>query len=461
MVDPSGNRSGDRSGAPGLLGVGEKIGYALGDSASNFYWKVFEFYLLFFYTEVFGLTAGAAGWLLLFSRLWDAVNDPLMGALADRTRTRWGKFRPYLLWIAIPIWAAGVLMFTTPDLDQDGKVVYAYVTYIFMMMMYTAINIPYSALMGVITPSTQERAQLSSWRFVGAFAVAWVVQTFTLKFVRMLGGEDPQLGWQLVMVAYGGIAAVLFVISFATTRERIAPTVEQQSDLRADVRALMGNRPWFIMFLMGVLVISAFALRSGTLAYYFTYYIQDEDAFTFFMGSGGLAALGGVALMPLGTRLLGKRKLYILCMGSAAVLMVPFFVIPADELNLIYALNMGVFFLLGPVAPLLFVMFTDTADYGEWMTGRRTTGLVMAAAMLALKFGGAVGGFANGQILEATGFVANQVQGPTAVQGILALVSLVPAVICVGAAALAVAYPLEETQLRQIELDLTRRRGSG
>ena len=450
----------NHSGKTGVLGVREKVGYALGDSASNFYWKVFEFYLLFFYTEVFGLTPGAAGWLLLFSRLWDAVNDPMMGALADRTNTRWGKFRPYLLWIAIPIWAAGVLMFTTPELDESGKLVYAYVTYIFMMMMYTAVNIPYSALMGVITPSTQERAQLSSWRFVGAFVVAWVVQTFTLKFVRMLGGEDPQLGWQLVMIVYGGIAALLFVISFATTRERIGPAAGQNSDFGADVRALMRNRPWFIMFLMGIFVISAFALRSGTLAYYFTYYIKDEDAFTFFMGSGGIAALGGVALMPVGARVLGKRRLFILCMGAAAVLMVPFFVIPAAQINAIYALNIAIFFVLGPVAPLIFVMFTDTADYGEWKMGRRTTGLVMAAAMLALKFGGAIGGFANGQVLEAVGFVANQDQTPDAIQGILALVSFIPAGICVGAAILAGLYPLEDRQLRTIEQDLSQRRVS-
>lgn len=441
-----------------VMSVREKIGYALGDSASNFYWKVFEFYILFFYTDVFGLTPGAAAWLLLFSRIWDAVNDPIMGAIADRTQTRWGKFRPYLVWIAIPIWAAGVMMFTTPELDASGKLIYAYVTYIFMMMMYTAINIPYSALMGVVTPSTQERSQLSSWRFIGAFVVALIVQSFTMRFVEYAGGDDPQKGWQAVMIVYGGIAAILFVISFLATKERIEPPRKQESNLKKDVTALMSNRPWIIMFLMGMLVIAGFALRGGTLLYYFKYYLKDEAAFEGFMFSGGIAALAGTVLMPWGTKLLGKRTLYIVCMAGAGVLTIPYYFLPADAWTAIYGLNLAIAFLLGPTAPLIFVMFTDTADYGEWKTGRRTTGLVMAAAMLSLKFGGAIGGFANGQILSITGFVANETQSAGATQGILLLMGLVPAATTIGAAVLALSYPLSDAQMSEIEGELYRRR---
>lgn len=447
-------------GAGGILSIKEKIGYALGDSASNFYWKVFEFYLLFFYTDVFGLSPGAAGWLLLFSRIWDAVNDPLMGALADRTRTRWGKFRPYLLWIAIPIWAAGVMMFTTPELDGNGKLIYAYVTYIFMMMMYTAINIPYSALMGVITPNTQERSQLSSWRFIGAFAVALIVQSFTMRFVDWAGNGSPERGWQLVMVAYGGIAAVLFVISFLSTRERIEPPAKQKPNFRKDILALKENRPWLTMFLLAMLVIAGFALRGGTLLYYFKYYVKNDAAFETFMLSGGLAALLGAFLMPWGTRLLGKRRLYVFCMAGAGLLTIPYYFIPPDSLFLIYGLNVAVALLLGPTAPLIFVMFTDTADYGEWKTGRRTTGLVMAAAMLSFKFGGAIGGFANGQVLEGFGFVANKPQSPEAISGILLLMGVIPAATTIGAALIALTYPLTDARLGTIEKDLAARRAA-
>ena len=444
----------------GILGVGEKIGYALGDSASNFYWKVFEFYLLFFYTDVFGLTPGAAGWLLLFSRIWDAVNDPLMGALADRTKTRWGKFRPYMLWIAIPIWAAGVMMFTTPELDDSGKLIYAYVTYIFMMMMYTAINIPYSALMGVITPNTQERSQLSSWRFIGAFVVALIVQAFTMRFVDWAGAGNPQRGWQLVMVAYGGIAAVLFVISFLSTRERVLPPSKQKSNFGQDVKALSQNKPWLTMFFMGMLVIAGFALRGGTLLYYFKYYLKNDGAFEAFMITGGFAALAGTAVMPWGTKLLGKRTLYVVCMAGAGILTIPYYFLSPDSMGMIFGLNIAVAFLLGPTAPLIFVMFTDTADYGEWKTGRRTTGLVMAAAMLAFKFGGAIGGFANGQVLERFGFVANETQSAESIQGILLLMGVIPAVTTIGAALIALTYRLTDAQMSQIESDLAERRGA-
>src|SRR5690606_4733824 len=218
-------------------------------------------------------------------------------------------------------------------------------TYIFMMMMYTAINIPYSALMGVITPNTQERSQLSSWRFIGAFTVALVVQTFTMRFVDFAGEGNPERGFQLVMVMYGGIAALLFVISFLTTRERVHPPEKQSSHLRSDISALLANTPWKIMFGMGVLVIAGFALRGGTLMYYFKYYLNDERAFEAFMFSGGIAALLGTVVMPLGTRLLGKRRLYVVCMGSAGLLTIPYYFLPPDASAAIYGLNIAIAFL--------------------------------------------------------------------------------------------------------------------
>jgi GPH family glycoside/pentoside/hexuronide:cation symporter len=441
------------------LSFKEKVGYALGDSASNFYWKVFEFYVLFFYTDVFGLSPGAAAWLLLYARIWDAVIDPIVGAIADRTKTRWGSFRPYLIWFAIPIWAAGIFMFITPDMNDSGKHIYAYVTYLAMMTMYALINIPYSALMGVVTSNTQERSELSSYRFIGAFAVALIVQTFTKRLVTMVGGGNEQFGWQMIMVIYGGIAALLFLACFLTTKERVQVPHKQEANLKADIQSLLQNVPWMVMFFMGMLVIAGFALRGGTLLYYFKYVVkQGDQAFEFFMFSGGIAALVGTTLMPLGTKLMGKRTLYAVCMGSAGLLTLPYYFLPADATLAIYGLNIAISFLLGPTAPLIFVMFTDVADYGEWKTGRRTTGLIMAAAMLSLKFGGAIGGFANGQILEGAGFVANQDQTQKSIDAILLLMGVIPAMTCIGAAIIAMIYKLDDKMMKQIETELVARR---
>ncbi|HXU83973.1 MAG TPA: glycoside-pentoside-hexuronide (GPH):cation symporter, partial [Polyangia bacterium] len=226
------------------LSWSEKVGYALGDTASNFYWKTFEFFLLIFYTDVFGLTPAVAGTLFLFTRICDAISDPIMGALADRTRTRWGRFRPYLLWMALPIAVAGVLTFSTPDLDSRGKTIYAFLTYGLMMLAYTAINIPYSALMGVTTPDSEDRTSLSSLRFIGGFTGGVVVVAATPWLVRILGHGDAARGWQLAMVVWGALAAALFVVCFATTRERVAPPADQKSDLRQEIRNLAANRPW-------------------------------------------------------------------------------------------------------------------------------------------------------------------------------------------------------------------------
>jgi GPH family glycoside/pentoside/hexuronide:cation symporter len=331
-----------------------------------------------------------------------------------------------------------------------------------MMTMYAIINIPYSAVMGVMTSDTQERSQLSSFRFVGAFGVALIVQTFTKRMVTKAGGVDEKLGWQMVMVAYGAIAALLFLACFLMTKERVMPPAKQESDIKADVRALLQNGPWITMFFMGMLVIAGFALRGGTLLYYFKYYVkQGDQAFELFMFSGGLAALAGTVLMPFGTKLLGKRTLYVVCMAGAGLLTMPYYFLPADASAAIFGLNIAISFLLGPTAPLIFVMFTDVADYGEWKCERRTTGLIMAAAMLSLKFGGAIGGFANGKILEAYDFVANQEQSAESIQGILLLMGIIPAVTTIGAAVLAMTYKLDDKMMKQIETDLLARRNQG
>lgn len=226
------------------LSLKEKVGYACGDVASNFYWRLFDVFLFIFYTDVFGLAPAAVGTMMLVTRLIDAFSDPLMGALADRTQTKWGKFRPYLLWGIIPMVAAGILTFTVPDLDDNGKLVWAYLTYIFMMLAYTFINVPYGALLGVITSKTHERTTLTSFRFIGAFSGGSLVAYFTPILVDYLGGDNVTLGWQLTMAVYGAIAAALFVFAFMTTQERVTPSQKIPTPIKQDLLDLTQNKPW-------------------------------------------------------------------------------------------------------------------------------------------------------------------------------------------------------------------------
>ncbi|MEN0063492.1 MAG: MFS transporter [Myxococcota bacterium] len=454
----------------GQLSAGEKIGYALGDTASNLYWKVFEFFLLVFYTDVFGISPVAAGTLFLVARIWDAVNDPMMGIIADRTKSRWGRYRPWLIWMILPLLAAGVLTFSTPDLPEGGKVIYAYVTYILMMMAYTAINIPYSALMGVITPNSEERTSVSSYRFVGAFSGGVFVQFSTLWLVKWLGNGDPTVGWPLTMVLFGIIAGVLFSITFATTKERVEP-IEEQTNLRADIATLGQNDALGIMLVLGTVILANFAIRGSTVVYYLTYYVgvhemtlfgteipDVETLVTLFLTSGGVANVLGVLVTTPLTQRIGKRRAYLICMGSGALLTFGLFGLPGTELEAIVVLNLVINFVLGPTAPIMFAMYADVADYGEWKTGNRSTGLVFSGAMLSLKFGAAIGGFAAGWVLEAFDYVPNVDQSETALLGILLLVSVIPGVLSLIGVGAMFFYPLSDAKMKEIGVELEQRR---
>jgi glycoside/pentoside/hexuronide:cation symporter, GPH family len=258
------------------LPVSEKVGYACGDMASNLYWRFFDLYLLYFYTDVFGIPAAVAGTLLLVTRIIDAVSDPFFGALADRTQTRFGKFRPYLLWGILPITAAAILLVTVPNLNEGGKLWWAYGTYIFMMLSYSFINIPYGALLGVITADSQERTILTSFRFVGAFTGGILVAKYMLPLVAFLGQGDERMGWQLTMAAFGALAAVLFFLSFITTKERVVAPPQQHSSMLQDIKDLFDNRPWVILFCLALIVMITITLRASSGVYYLKYTMQSE-----------------------------------------------------------------------------------------------------------------------------------------------------------------------------------------
>jgi GPH family glycoside/pentoside/hexuronide:cation symporter len=437
----------------------EKVGYALGDTASNFYWKALEFFLLIFYTDVFGLQPATAGTMFLVTRVFDALNDPVMGAIADRTRTRWGRFRPYLLWGAGPMAVAGVLTFTTPDLDGDAKTIYAFATYMFMMVAYTFINIPYSALMGVTTSNSQERTSLSSMRFIGGFTGGIIVVAATPWLVRTLGAGNDARGWQLSMVIWGGLAAALFIVCFGTTRERVSPPARQQSNLKRELLDLLGNGPWMVMFLLGVVTLTSFITRSQSTAYYFKYYVKNEALTGVFISSGMIASIAGIALTgPLSRLVGGKKNLFILLMAVSGVLTLVFYLLPPTSAALIIGFNALITFIQGPNSPLVWAMYADTADYGEWKTGRRNTGLIFAAATMAQKGGGAVAGMLNGVLLSAFGYVANVEQTARSLSGIRLTMSIIPGLFCLLAAASTLLYRLDDRTMKSIEQDLLARR---
>jgi GPH family glycoside/pentoside/hexuronide:cation symporter len=440
------------------ISVREKIGYGLGDTASNLYFQMFIIYLLFFYTDVFGIPAAAAGTMLMLSRFWDAVNDPLMGIIADRTNTRWGKFRPYLLWISIPIALVGVATFFTPDLSTGGKIVYAYITYTLMMMAYTAINIPYSALMGVLSPDTQERTSVSTYRFVLAFAGAFIVQGLTLPLVRLFGGDDQAAGFPVAMAVFGALATILFAVTFATTRERVQPPITQTASLKNDLRDLMRNRPWLILLVMSISSLAYAIIRSGSTVYYFKYCVGDEGLASLFMVTGTVAVIAGVAMTQFLARRIGKKRLYIGVMGLSSVLTCLFFFLPPEQTVPIFVLNIVTMLVMAPQAPLIWAMYADTADYSEWQNGRRATGLVFSAATFAQKFGIALGGGAAGWLLAMFGFVANAEQTPNTLRGIRLMMSIIPGVAAAIAAVAALAYELDDRFMGRIATDLAARK---
>ena len=435
------------------LSIKEKVGYACGDVASNFYWRVFDVFLFIFYTDVFGLSAATVGTMMLVTRLIDAFSDPIMGAVADRTITKWGRFRPYLLWGIIPIVAAGILTFTVPDLDDSGKVIWAYATYIFMMLAYTFINVPYGALLGVVTHDTQQRTTLTSFRFIGAFSGGSLVAYLTPELVAWFGQGDEATGWQLTMMLYGCIAAALFTITFFSTKERISPPANQQTPVLLDIRDLLSNKPWIVLFSLALIIMMTISLRGSTGTFYFKYYVNREDLIGSFSMAYMIALAIGAASTPLLTKLMDKRKLLMVLMSIVAALSAIFYVVPKDNIALMFVLQIAIGLALGPKSPLVFSMYADTADYSFWRTGRRATAMIFSAAAFAQKLGGALAGAMIGWLLSSMGYVANQAQSGASENGIVLLMTLIPAIFAALAVPLLALYPLSNQQLEHIQKD--------
>lgn len=481
------------------LSVREKIGYGFGDAAANFVFQTMLIFQLGFYTDVFGITAATAGTLLLVGRFWDAIFDPIMGVIADRTQTRWGKFRPWVLWSAIPFALLFFLAFTTPDFGDTGKVVYAYVTYILLMTIYSVNNLPYSALNGVMTGDVNDRTSLSSYRFFLAMAAAFIVQGLTLPMVSKFGEGNAAKGWSLTIGVFSLLCVVFFLITFFSVRERIHPDPKQKSSPKQDFADLLKNAPWKSMFTLTLFLFVTLALWGSAMFYFFTYYVDKPQLFAFLQSWGlvaepgasgwwhdllnafGLIALEdrsnvtgvgfslfnmvgmlaniiGVLFSKMLAVRFGKKAVFLVGLSLTTFFTLLFIMASADSVGFMFLLNLLKSLAYGPTIPLLWAMMADVADYAEWKTNRRATGVVFAGIVFALKAGLGFGGAICGWLLAAYGYIPNAVQSEEALLGIRLTGSVFPAItFAVGVFALAF-YGISKKLNLEIQDELAERR---
>lgn len=449
------------------LSFGEKVGYSLGDAASNIFFQTFILFVPIFYTDVFGLSTTAITVMFLVTKIWDAVNDPMMGIIADRTKSRWGKFRPYILWFAVPFGVLGVLTFTTPDFSINGRLIYAYITYTLLMMLYTIVNVPYSALMGVMTPNSDERTVLSQFRFIAAFIATTFVQLSVIWLVVRIGGnENSPFGWRWAMTILSTIAVVLLFITFFTTKERVQPPKGQKTPFTRDLMDLFTNLPWVLIGIASVFQLLYIVMRGGAIAYYFKYFVETKEVtwlgnfpmVSVFMVSGTVMTILGVILTNFFSKRLGKGATYTTFLGLAGVTTGLFFFLKPDSIIPMFILQMITSFSVGPVSVLQWAIYTDTADYSEWKKGRRATGLVMSAGLFALKLGIALGVSALTWVLGMYGYQPNEVQTEQGIMGVRMVMSIYPAIFAFLGMIFMIFYPLNKKQMDQIEIDLVERR---
>jgi GPH family glycoside/pentoside/hexuronide:cation symporter len=440
----------------------EKAGYALGDAAFVLFWHTWSQFLLIFYTDVAGLNAVAVGLMLGVTRLVDAIVDPVMGVIADQTKSRHGKFRPWLLWGVIPYMILGVLLFTVPGFSQNGRLIYAYVTFIGVSIVYTMLNIPYSALMGVMTVHSHERTILASYRFYGAYIGVFIVNLTLLKLVSYFGGGDQAIGYQRTMLVYALTAGLLILLVFFATKERVKPPRGQAANVKADLAQVVQNKPLIAVILVGILTLVWMTLRNGASLYYLKYHFgADDETISALLTVGTISVLISVAGTGLAERRLGGKKLaFVILTLATGLLTCGYYFVDRDDLALLYAITIVSQVTAAPLMPLFWSMIADTADYSEWKFGRRTTGLIFSAGTFSQKTGGALGGALAGTCLGWVGYVANAQQSPEAIEGLKAMMSFLPSLIGLAAAAAVAFYGITPALAKQIEQDLAARHAS-
>lgn len=477
------------------ISIREKIGFSLGDAAANFIFQTIMLLQLSFYANTFGIGGGTIAWLFLIGRLLGAVADPIMGVIADRTETRWGKYRPWILWTAVPFGLFGFLAFFTPEMQPSGKVVWAFVTYVLLMLVYSANNVPYSALSGVITGDQKQRNSMFSIRFVFVVLAQLAIQGFAAPMVNHFGKGDSEKGYMITMGIFSALAMIFFLLTFATTKERIKPHPAQKQSLKEDVSNLLRNKPWVIMFMVFIMTFTFLSLRNGMLLFYFQYYL-DITSMTTFMNNlnnnlggfleaiglagvnavpadsvfgitnvlGQLASILGIVVSSILGKRMGKRNILILGLIPATVFIALFYAVPPSSVMMVLWLQILFNFSWGITIAVPWAMLADVADYSEWKFNRRATALLFAGGLIGLKVGLAIGGAFSGMILKWYGYVAPPQgvswvqQSDSAIEGIRLSSSIYPAITIIFIMCILLFYRINRTTEIQMQNELAERR---
>lgn len=479
------------------LSVIEKVGYSLGDLAANLIFQTLVTFIAFFYTDVFGIPPGKASVIIFICGWAGAFFSPVVGVLADRTNTRWGKFRPWILWTSVPFGILSLLAFSTPNISDSAKVIYAFATYFALMLIYSANNLPYAALSGVLTGNMQQRNSLSAYRFVAVMVAQFIIQALLLPLVLIAGDGDKAEGFRNIMMIFSSVGVVFLLITFFTTKERVLPVVEEKSPLKDDIKDLIRNRPWLIMLMITVLIFVTLALKGGSYIYYFQYYVSDVHAARFLdeigfngfinnlnssLTSAGLTEFhwpedpatsmfslfnaGGIILMivgigfskPLADRF-GKRDVYGVALVLSTLFMLAFYFYSPEAVWAIFLSQVLHGFFYGITIPLLWAMIADVADYSEWKNNRRATAIIFSAMLFGLKGGLTIGGALVAGLLGLYGYNANAPQQTAeAINGIKLSVSIYASLPFLIAAGLLFWYEINKEKETTIERELEARR---
>jgi len=439
----------------------EKLGYGLGDTASHFVWDMVGFWLLIFYTDVYKIPAAAAGIIMLIARFWDMGIDPVIGIISDRTQTRWGKFRPYILFGAFPYAVLAVLTFTTPDFGVTGKIIYACATYVLLMTAYAAVNIPYSSLAALMTSDTYERVSVNQYRFICAFVGQLVVTGLALTLAKYFGGGNEAMGYQHTLILFGCLSVVFFFITFMTTKERVQPLKSLEGSIKEDIKGLFKNRPWIILACVGIISFIMFAMQNAAIVFYFKYYVGKEDNVQLFNVIGTVALIVALPFSkPLAKRF-GNKNVFIGSSLISGAFFISLYLPGEKDIITIYTLNILAKMAYAPAVPLLWTMIADSSDYSEWKTGRRATGLYFSAATFAQKAGWGIGAAIAGWLLAVFNYVPNAVQTASALVGIKLLVCVIPGVLYMSCAVFMFFYTIDAKTTDLMKRDLDARRAQG
>jgi glycoside/pentoside/hexuronide:cation symporter, GPH family len=482
------------------ISVIEKIGYSLGDLSANLIFQTLMTFLAYFYTDVYKIPPASASAIIFTGGMIGAFFNPIMGAIADRTVTRWGKFRPWILWTAVPFGVMAILAFSTPNFSDTGKLIYALVTYILLVLVYSANNLPYAALSGVITGDMAQRNSISSYRFVAVMVAQFIVQALLLPLVLILGGGDKTAGFEKTMGIFAVVGVIFFIITFLTTRERIVPAPEQKSSVLQDLKDLMKNKPWIAMLIITIFVFITLALKGGMYVYYFKYYISEPHLAAFLVNSGfegfieglnnffvsiGMVGFqwpedaptsgfsvfnaGGIILMIVGIMFskrladkYGKREVFGIGLFLSTLCLLAFLFYSPTAVWLVFTSQMLHGFFYGLTIPLLWAMIADVADYSEWKNNRRATAIIFSAMIFGLKAGLSIGGALVAGILAIYGYDEQLVtQAANTVTGIKLSVSIFPTLTFLASVACLFFYEINKKMEVKIEQDLNARRGKG